>query len=118
MSLNLANICLDCRDAQAVSGFWSAALDRPVDDGASPYFASIGRAAGPGTVMFFLAVPEDKTVKNRVHVDLVADDPAAEVERLVGLGANHVGDKNEWGHAWSVLTDVEGNEFCVSGPHC
>ena len=43
-----------------------------------------------------------------------ADRPS-EIERLVGLGATHVADKDEWGHQWSVMLDVEGNEFCVAG---
>lgn len=115
MSLDLANITLDCDDPQAVAAFWSAALERPIDDGASPYFASIGtadRAERPAWL--FIKVPEPKAVKNRVHLDLDADDRAAEVERLVSLGATHVTDRDEWGHSWAVLTDVEGNEFCVA----
>ena len=46
-----------------------------------------------------------------------AEDREAEVARLVSLGAEHLHDKDEWGHQWSTLRDPEGNEFCVSGPH-
>ncbi len=62
----------------------------------------------------FLKVPEGKTVKNRVHLDLHADDPEAEVTRLLGLGASHVHEKKEWGSQWTTLADPEGNEFCVA----
>lgn len=114
MTLRLGNITFDCADPPAVAAFWSAALDRPVDDGASEYFASIGMNDPSQPRWLFLKVPEAKTAKNRMHVDLVADDRTAEIERLVALGATHVGDKDEWGFSWSVLNDVEGNEFCVA----
>ena len=65
----------------------------------------------------FLAVPEPKTAKNRLHLDLETDDRAAEVARLVELGATHVADHDEWGISWSVLTDPEGNEFCIADAH-
>jgi predicted enzyme related to lactoylglutathione lyase len=114
--LKLANVTFDCANALSLSGFWSAALGLPVKDGAADYFAALdGGAAGP--TWFFAQVPEGKTVKNRMHIDLEADDPGAEVARLVGLGATHVADKDEWGIQWAVLQDPEGNEFCVSGPH-
>ena len=115
MTLHIGNLTFDCDDPQRVAAFWSAAMDRPIDEGASPFFTSIGvgdPAAAPNWL--FIKVPEAKTAKNRLHLDLGADDRAAEVARLVDLGATHVADKEEWGHAWSVLTDVEGNEFCVA----
>jgi predicted enzyme related to lactoylglutathione lyase len=49
-----------------------------------------------------------------VHLDLGADDRAAEVERLLALGATHVHDKDEYGVRWTTLADPEGNEFCVA----
>ena len=125
MTVALANITFDCADAARLAAFWSAAIGRPVDDGASEHFASIGIArtegdgsTGPtgdaGPTWLFCGVPEGKTAKNRMHVDLMADDRPAEVERLVGLGATHVTDVDEWGHQWAVLRDPEGNEFCVA----
>ncbi len=59
-------------------------------------------------------VPEPKSGKNRVHVDLMAADRRAEVARLQGLGATVVDEYDEWGVQWTVLSDVEGNEFCVA----
>ena len=113
MSLSLANVTFDCADPLAVSAFWAGALGKSVDPGASPYFCTIGHPNGSPT-FFFIKVPEAKTVKNRVPLDLSAEDRAAEVARLVALGATHVADRDEWGHQWSVLADIEGNEFCVS----
>ena len=65
--------------------------------------------------LLFQLVPEAKTVKNRVHVDLrpVAGEPAPTVEDLVARGATVVGSGREGPHTWTVLTDPEGNEFCL-----
>jgi hypothetical protein len=114
MSLNIANVTVDCDDPIAVSSFWAAALDRPVDEGASEFFASIGRGDEARTGMFFIKVPEPRTVKNRVHLDLHASDREAEVLRLVGLGATRLSDHDEWGVRWTTLADVEGNELCIA----
>jgi len=109
MSLQIHSFTFDCRDAAALAGFWSAALGRPVGEGASPNFAMLEGTPG---VMFF-AVPEDKTVKNRAHLDLQSDDRDAEVKRLLALGASHHSDHDENGFQWTTLLDIEGNEFCV-----
>jgi hypothetical protein len=66
----------------------------------------------------FVTVPEGKTVKNRLHIDLAPgpdDDHEAEVERLVGLGATRA-DAGQTDVRWVVLADPEGNEFCVLTP--
>jgi hypothetical protein len=113
VSLDIANITFDCHDAKALGDFWSAALDRPVGDMHSQEITIL-----PGRPrLFFLAVPESKTAKNRVHLDLVADDRDAEVSRLVSLGATEVREVDEHGLSWTVLHDPEGNELCVAqGP--
>ena len=116
MSLRLANVTFDCDDPRAVAGFWSAALDRPVDPDPSDYFASIGMNTSDGPAWYFIRVPEPRTVKNRVHVDLVADDREKEIARLLALGATRGPDHNEYGHSWTVMADPESNEFCVAGP--
>ena len=58
-------------------------------------------------------VPEARSAKNRMHVDLRADDREAEVDRLVALGARRLSEHEEQGHRWTTLADVEANEFCV-----
>ncbi len=63
---------------------------------------------------FFLRVPEPKVAKNRLHVDLKATDRSAEVARLQGLGATVIAEHDEGGTQWTVLHDLEGNEFCVA----
>lgn len=121
MTSSVQAITFDCEDALVLSAFWSGVLGRDVDPdegGSGSFFQSIGRSTGDGgPVLMFIKVPESKTAKNRVHLDLATEDLEAEVARLKGLGATFVHEKNEWGVNWTTFTDPEGNEFCVAGPH-
>jgi len=56
-------------------------------------------------------VPEPKTAKNRLHLDVIAADPEAEIARLVELGATRIADRDEYGYTWTLMADPEGNEF-------
>ena len=125
MTIVIAAVAFDCRDALVVGRFWSAAIGRPLDLEASSEFASIGfsgrrdrsgwrpaeRATDP--TWLFARVPESKTVKNRIHLDVIATDLDAEIARLVQLGASRVADREEYGYAWTLMADPEGNEFDV-----
>jgi hypothetical protein len=125
MVVRIVSVTVDCADALTLGRFWSAALGRPLDPKASSDFAAIGfagrrdttgwAAVGDGDqTWIFARVPEPKTAKNRLHLDLAAPDPEAEVVRLVALGATRVADLNEYGYVWTVMADPEGNEFCVA----
>ncbi len=116
MTLELGNITFDCADPIRVGSFWAAALGYPLADGANEWFAKIDGEAGRPS-WFFSRVPEPKSAKNRMHIDMHADDREAEATRLEALGATRLAEKDEWGIRWSVLHDPEGNEFCVSSPH-
>jgi predicted enzyme related to lactoylglutathione lyase len=109
MSSTLTDLTFDCADAAALAEFWSAVLDQPVDDGASADYAHI--SATPGWM--FNRVPEAKSLKNRMHPDLLTDDLPAELTRLKELGATHLADHDEDGASWATLADPEGNEFDV-----
>jgi hypothetical protein len=109
MTTTLASITFDCADALATARFWAGALDRAIPDDASKEFVML-----PGEPAWsFFAVPEPRSTKNRVHVDLAAADREAEVARLVALGAERLGDFDEAGFRWTTLADPEGNEFDV-----
>lgn len=117
MSTTIMQVTFDAQDAAALASFYADVLELPVEDGANPFFATIGyqdRSSGRLGLMF-LQVPEAPTgAKNRVHLDLQAGRPLAEeTERLVGLGATHVGDFAEHGHRWATFTDPEGNVLDV-----
>lgn len=111
MTVTLNHITFDCADAERLAGFWSSVLDEDVDAGASPDFATI--TSRTSASWMFVKVPEPKSVKNRVHVDLATEDLEAELERVVGLGATRVADYDEAGTRWTTLSDPEGNEFDV-----
>jgi hypothetical protein len=118
MSLSLAQLVFDCDNAAKLAGFWSRVLDRPVDPGANPFFATVGvdRSGGvdPSTRslgLMFLKVPESKQVKNRLHLDLSAPEWEAEVARVIELGAVQIAEHQEYGTHWVTLLDPEGNEF-------
>ena len=115
MAVRLGNITFDCGDVLKLAAFWSAVLGRPLDDGSSEFFASIGGAdAGrQEPAWYFNKVPEPKQSKNRVHLDLVNPDPAA-IDELTRLGATVIGEHRIPGHRWTVMQDPEGNEFCIA----
>lgn len=115
MAATLGNISFDCDDVLKLAAFWSAVLGRPLDNGSSEFFASIGGTDGerPEPAWYFNKVPEPKQAKNRVHVDLVNPDRNA-IEELVQLGATVVGQHRISGHSWTVMQDPEGNEFCIA----
>ncbi|KXO98503.1 VOC family protein [Tsukamurella pseudospumae] len=115
MALTVQMINLDCADVAGQAAFWSQALGVPVDENdGNAFMRTVGYQNPVLPRMMFLAVPEGKTVKNRMHLDLHADDRAAEVARVLALGATHLRDHDEWGVQWTVLTDPEGNEFCIA----
>lgn len=119
MTSTPCTITFDCADPRAQATFWSAVTGRPIDEQGNQFVAAIGMwpRVDDRLAMLFIAVPEAKSAKNRVHIDFVTDDRPAEIEKLVGLGATHVSDHDEWGVSWTVLQDPEGNEFCIADQH-
>jgi|ERR1700677_965187 predicted enzyme related to lactoylglutathione lyase len=113
MSSTFFALSFDARDAQVAASFWAGALGRAVADGASGDNAAVTPdPAIPGSRISFHRVPEGKTVKNRVHIDLISTDFDAEVDRLIGLGATKLNEvKKDTGAHWVTLADPEGNEF-------
>ncbi|MEV6864819.1 VOC family protein [Streptosporangium subroseum] len=113
MSITIAGFTLDARDAKAVATFWAQALGRSVADGANETSATVAAdPVIPGSHLGFRQVPEDKTVKNRMHFDFVTGDFDAEVSRLTELGATKLNEVNAGIH-YVTLADPEGNEFDV-----
>jgi predicted enzyme related to lactoylglutathione lyase len=111
MSSNIFGVSFDAYDAQAAASFWAAVLGRTVADGADDGNAAvIADPALPGSRIGFHRVPEGKTVKNRMHFDLVSIEFDAEIDRLTGLGATKLNEIKDGGH-WATLADPEGNEF-------
>lgn len=130
-------ITIDCEDADLMSRFWSTALGYVVEPPPADFLSwedylrangipvppvgSIGAIVDPdgtGPRILFLRVPEKKVIKNRVHLDLRAGraDAAklAKIDDLKRVGATEVRRVDEHGQWWMVMTDPEGNEFCVT----
>ena len=117
-TLSLGQIVIDSGDAAGLAGFWSRLLDRPLVDGANPFFAVVPPAPdGSVPALMFLAVPEPRSGKNRLHLDLVSPDQPAAVDQAVSLGATRLGDFEEYGTGWTTLADPEGNVFDIGIPH-
>jgi hypothetical protein len=114
MTLGFGHVVVDSQRADDIATFWSALLERPVTEGANQFFAMIPASEDSSfPAMMFLAVPEPRQGKNRLHLDLVATDLSAEVDRAVGLGATKVAEFDEYGTRWVTLTDPEGNVFDI-----
>ena len=127
MTIRWYSVVVDCRDVAALSRWWAAALDwriiyeaadevvvvPPVAMDPARYIPPLER--GPGLI--FVPVPEGKTAKNRLHIDLAPSPDAgqeAEVRRLEALGARRVDvGQDPEKVSWVVMADPEGNEFCV-----
>ncbi|MET9835409.1 VOC family protein [Streptomyces sp. NPDC006385] len=111
MALQWEHVNVDAADPVALGRWWAEALGWVVvNDSAEEYEIRPARDRLPGLV--FAPVPEHKTIKNRLHLDFRPDDQDTEVSRLLTLGARHA-DVGQGEQPWVVLTDPEGNEFCV-----
>ncbi|MDX6206731.1 MAG: hypothetical protein QOF39_2788 [Frankiales bacterium] len=118
MTVRLTEIVVDCADPQALAQFWCAVLGWVVTEAE----ADVVEVRPEGTdartsivpSLLFIRVPEAKTGKNRLHLDVNTfdSDQGAELERLLGLGATPV-DVGQGEQRWHVLADPEGNEFCL-----
>ncbi|HVA21576.1 MAG TPA: VOC family protein [Candidatus Micrarchaeia archaeon] len=112
MPLRLYSVVVAAHDPAALARFWTAALDfRIVHEAADGVVIARDDHTYPGLI--FEPMPEAKTTKNRLHLDLAPDDQTAEVLRLTALGAHRVQIGQGADVSWVVLADPEGNEFCV-----
>jgi predicted enzyme related to lactoylglutathione lyase len=106
-------LVLDCADPDALADFWAGALGY-VTLGAAGSYVLLVAADGSQPKLLLQRVPEAKTVKNRMHLDIVTPDIHSEAVRLEALGAHRVSEAmSEHGSTWVLMEDPEGNEFCV-----
>lgn len=128
MASKFTELAIDCADPDGLARFWCAVLDYVVqeEDGelvtiGSPQVPEGRNRRGPvPPTLTFARVPEGKTVKNRLHIDLNPTDRGRdeEVRRLLDLGAQHVDVGQTGEESWVTLADPEGNEFCVLASRC
>ena len=112
MTMSVIGLSIDCADAVSLARFWSEVLGRPVNPGAdAEHAASDATDPASGPRLSFQQVPEPKTIKNRLHLDLRTDQFEAESERLTGLGAAPIRSFERPQIRWTTFADPEGNEF-------
>lgn len=111
MASRWENLVVDAHDPARLARWWAEALGYQIVHEA-PGEVEIRQSPDRLPGLVFVPVPESKQLKNRLHLDLRPADQAAEVERLVDMGARRV-DLDQGDVAWMVLADPEGNEFCV-----
>lgn len=107
-------VVIDCENPRALAGFWRSMLGGEINtESETPNWVALVGAAGIGKLAF-QRVPEHKSVKNRVHIDVEVADLAAAITRTVALGATLQGSVvHESPGMFQVLCDPEGNEFCL-----
>ena len=125
MPTRLVYLVIDAAEPARLARFWAATLDWEIGVTKPDLIGVWPRGYGypdPAALpLLFVRVPEAKTGKNRVHLDLAtesAEHQATEVDRLLGLGAAHadIGQGVRGQVPWIVLADPEGSEFCVLSP--
>ncbi|GAA3044074.1 VOC family protein [Kitasatospora albolonga] len=110
------HITVDCADTYVLGNFWAEVLDSKLADDDLPGDPEALLVTPNGIEILFIAVPDGKTVKNRLHFDIQPSDRTRdeEVERLLTIGATVVADhRRPDGTGWVTMADIEGNEFCV-----
>ena len=122
MGSRFTELVIDSHDCRRLALFWCAVLgyrileetDVAVEIGAAGFTVEGVRSGPVPPSLVFVPVPEEKIVKNRVHLDVspIDRDHDSEVQRLFDLGARPV-DVGQGTQSWTVLADPEGNEFCV-----
>lgn len=123
MTSRFTELSVDCHDPERFAAFWSEVLDFKVIEQRED-MVEIGswvptvediRARHMPPTLVFVRVPEGKTVKNRLHLDVSPIDASTEDEviRLLGLGATRADVGQGPDRSWAVMADPEGNEFCV-----
>jgi hypothetical protein len=115
MGARFTELVIDCRDPERVAQFWGAVLGYDITDRGPEGEIEISGGAPGAPTLVFVRVPEGKTLKNRIHIDVnpTETDQSNELRRLIRLGARRVDVGQGTDVSWIVLADVEDNEFCL-----
>jgi hypothetical protein len=113
MTLLLKNVTVDCRIPRELADWWITVLGGSLTADHDDF---VFITAGPVS-LGFQRVEDVTPGKNRLHLDLMADDREKECDRLQNLGATYVGEHQVADVQWTVLADPEGNQFCVAQNH-
>jgi catechol 2,3-dioxygenase-like lactoylglutathione lyase family enzyme len=112
--LRVGSVVIRVHDLERQAAFWTAALDYVRREGDADDFTLLRPRNGEGPNVSLDRVRSELKIPPRIHLDLYADDQAAEVKRLIGLGATEIHwDKRPADADYVILADPEGNRFCV-----
>ncbi len=112
VDIRIGNVAIDCTEVAPMAEFWKAVLGyetKHADDGD----ALLRDPSGRNPKLYIQKVPEPRTGKNRLHLDLYAPDEEAEAARIEALGAKRVRKFEEDNDVWILMADPEGNLFCI-----
>lgn len=111
----LAGVTIDCRDPARLASFWSKLLGRPVsDEHSGAGWASVGSRLDDQPRLTFQAVPEPRTSKVRLHLDVEVDDVERGCQQVEMLGGTWTGERHDYAEGVVlVMADPEGHEFCL-----
>jgi predicted enzyme related to lactoylglutathione lyase len=116
MAHRLAGITIDCQDPARLASFWSALLDMPVtgEHGDDAGWATVGSRLDGRPRLTFQRVPEPKTTKARIHLDIQVHDIDAAREQVESLGGRWSGERHDYDEGVvMVMHDPEKHEFCL-----
>ena len=113
MTLTLGMVTVDTTDAEALAGWWAEQTGSEIAETNDGWFVVVAGGSLP-LMLAFQKVEEVTPGKNRLHLDLMAPDLDAEVERLQAAGAGLVGRRGDESFAWATMTDPHGNQFDVA----
>jgi Glyoxalase-like domain len=115
MPVRFTELAIDAREPRAIAEWWARVLDYELSADSTDDVVELVGPEGSGPTLVFARVPESKSVKNRVHLDLNArgTSQATELQRLLDLGATTIDVGQGPDVDWIVLADPEGNEFCL-----
>ena len=112
-ALKLAMVTVDTDDALGLSNWWRDAFDAAVLEENDGWFVVLSLGEG-SPLLAFQKVDDPTPGKNRIHLDVVAEDRAATVQKLVDAGATLIAEREMPGMSWVTLADPAGNQFCVA----
>ena len=111
--MRIGSVVIDCNHFDVMFTFWQKALRYIPRDAPEPDWVVLRDPEGNNVNLSLQQVPEERVGKNRLHLDLYSDDPEADIERLLGLGASRHPRTPDPDEDFVVLEDPEGNLFCV-----
>ena len=111
MAYRISNVGIDCNDLRGMTDFWQALTGYQSDSSGDDYVYL--KAADGSFGLFMQQVPEKRSEKNRLHLDIEVDDVDVAVKEVTRHGARELARHGKEGEQWAVLADPEGNQFCL-----